>query len=64
MGKVFTEGLDKDVQKEGLFKKPKIIEDENKEQLEIFTNSNKTSRLAKYESDYNYDNNKFAFYRF
>ena len=64
MGKVFTEGLDKDPQKEGLFKKPKIIEDENKEQLEIFTNSNKTSRLAKYESDYNYDNNKFAFYRF
>ena len=64
MGKVFTEGLDKDAQKEGLFKKPKIIEDENKEQLEIFTSSNKTSRLAKYESDYNYDNNKFAFYRF
>ena len=33
MGKVFNKGLDKDDQKEGLFKRLKNIEDKNEEQL-------------------------------
>ena len=31
LGKIFTKGLDKDDQKEGLFKRLKNIEDKNKE---------------------------------
>ena len=34
MGKVFSKGLDKDDQKEGLFKRVKNIEDKNEEQLQ------------------------------
>ena len=33
MGKIFNKGLDKDDQKEGLFKRLKNIEDKNEEQL-------------------------------
>ena len=64
MGKIFTEGVDKNYQKDGLFKRLKNIEDKNEEQLELLSNANKTSRLAKNGSDYNHDNNKFAFYKF
>ena len=64
LGKVFTKGLDKDDQKEGLFKRLKYIEDKNEEQLELFSKANKTSRLAKNESEYNCDNNRFAFCKF
>ena len=53
-------GVDKDDQKEGLFKRLKDIEDKNEEQLELISKTNKTNRLAKNESDYNYDN-KFVF---
>ena len=56
-------GVDKDDQKEGLFKRLKDIEDKNEEQLELISKTNKTNRLAKNESDYNYDN-KFVFYKF
>ena len=56
-------GVDKDDQKEGLFKRLKDIEDKNEEQLEVISKTNKTNRLAKNESDYNYDN-KFVFYKF
>ena len=63
LGNIFNNGLDKDDQKEGLFKRLKDIEDKNKEQLELFSKTNKTSRFAKNESDYNYDN-KFVFYTF
>ena len=64
LGKRFTEGMDKDDQKEGLFKRLKNIEDKSKEQLKLFSNANKTSSHTKNESDYNYDNNKIAFYKF
>ena len=64
LGKIFYMGLDKDDQKEGLFKRLKNIEDKNEEQLKLFSNANKTSSHTKNESDYNYDNNKFAFYKF
>ena len=63
LGKIFNKGLDKDDQKEGLFKRLKNIEDKNEEQLKLLSNTNKTSSYIKNESDYNYDNN-FAFYKF
>ena len=63
MGKIFNKGLDKDDQKEGLFKRLKNIEDKNEEQLKLLSNTNKTSSYIKNESDYNCDNN-FAFYKF
>ena len=47
-----------------MFKRLKNIEDKNEEQLELFSKANKTSRLAKNESEYNCDNNRFAFYKF
>ena len=40
LGKIFTKGLDKDDQKEGLFKRLKNIEDKNKEQLKTTENKN------------------------
>ena len=60
---MFNEGLDKDEQKEGLFKRLKNIEDKNKEQLKLLSNANKISSYIKNESDNNYDNN-FTFYKF
>ena len=63
LGKTFNRGLDKDDKKEGLFKRLKISEDKNEEQLKLLSNANKTSSYIKNESDYNYDNN-FAFYKF
>ena len=59
----FTKGLDKDDQKEELLKRLENIEDKNKKQLQLFSKTNKITRIAKNESDYNYDN-KFAFYKF
>ena len=65
LGKIFNKRLDKDEDnKKELLKKLKNIEDKNEEQLQLFSKANKTSRLAKNESDYNYDNNKFAFHEF
>ena len=43
LGKIFNKGLDKDDQKEGLFKRLKNIEDKNEEQLKLLSNTNKTS---------------------
>ena len=63
LGNIVNKGLNKDDQKEGLFKRLKDIEDKNEEQLELISKTNKTNRLAKNESDYNYDN-KFVFYKF
>ena len=63
MGKIFNKGLSEDDKKEGLFKRLKNIEDKNKEQLKLVTNTMKTSSYIKNESDYSYDNN-FAFYKF
>ena len=61
--KFFNQGLDKDDQKEGLFKRLRNTEDKNEKQLKLLSNTNKTSSYMKNESDYNYDNN-FAFYKF
>ena len=63
LGKIFNKGLDKDDQKEGLFKRLKNIEDKDEEPLKLLSNTNKTSSCIKNDSDYNYDNN-FAFYKF
>ena len=63
MGKILNKGLDKDDQKEGLFKRLKNIEDTNEAQLKLLSNTNKISSYIKNERDYNYDIN-FAFYKF
>ena len=47
-----------------MFKRLKNIEDKNEKQSKLLNNANKTSSYIKNESDYNYDNNKFAFYKF
>ena len=59
LGNIFTEGLDKDDQKEGLFKKLEYIKDKSEEQLNAFSTTNK----AKNESNFNYDY-KYSFYKF
>ena len=46
LGKILNKGLDKNNKKEGLFKRLKNIEDNNEEQLELFSKANKTSRPA------------------
>ena len=51
--------MDKDDQKEGLFKIIENIKDKNEELLNAFSATNK----AKNESDFNYDS-KYAFYKF
>ena len=53
LGKIFNEGLDKDDQKERLFKRLTNIEDKNEEQLKLLSNTSKTSSYIKNESDYN-----------
>ena len=59
LGNIFTKGLDKDDQKEGLFKKLENIKDKNEELLNAFSAANK----AKNRSDYNYDS-KYAIGKF
>ena len=49
--------LDKDGQKEGLFKSLGNIKDKNEELLNAFSAGNKVSKAAKNESDFNYDSN-------
>ena len=63
LGKIINKGLNKNDQKEGLFKRLKNTEDKNEEQLKLLSNTNKTSSYIKNESDYSYGNN-FAFYKF
>ena len=63
LGNIFTKGLDKDDQKEGLFKRLENIKDKNEELLNAFSAANKVSKAAKNESDFNYDF-KYAFYKF
>ena len=53
----FTTGLDKDDQKEGLFKRLESIKDKNEELANAF------SKVAKNDSDFNYDS-KYTFYKF
>ena len=63
LGNIFTKGLDKDDQKEGLFKRLESVKGKNEELLNAFSAANKGSKAAKNESKYNYDNT-FAFYDF
>ena len=63
LGKIFTNGLDKDDQKEGLFKRLDNIKGKNEELLNAFSAANKVSEAAKNESDYNYDF-KYCFCKF
>ena len=56
LGNIFTKGLDKEDQKEGLFKKLKNIKDKNEELLNAFSAANKVSKAAKNQSDYKHDN--------
>ena len=68
LGNIFSKELDKDDQKEGLFKKILRIEtralenikDKNEELLNAFSAANTVSKAAKNQSNYNYDT--FAFY--
>ena len=63
LGNIFTKGLDKDDQKEGLFKRLENIQDKNEELLNSFSAANKVSKAAKNESDFNYDF-KYTFHTF
>ena len=56
-GNIFNKGLDKDGQKEGIFKRLGNIKDENQQLLNAF------SVAAKNQSDFNYDF-KYGFYLF
>ena len=58
-----TKGLDKNDQKEGLFKRLENIKDKNEELLNTFSAANKVSKAVKNESNFNYES-KFAFYHF
>ena len=55
MGNIFTKGLDKGDQKEGLFKRPETIKDKKEKLLNAFNAANKVSKASKNESDFNYD---------
>ena len=63
LGNIFTKGLDKDDQKEELFKRLQNIKDKNEELLNTFCAANKVSKAAKNERDFNYGF-KYAFYKF
>ena len=63
MGNIFDKGLDKDDQKEELFKGPENIKDKNEELLNALSAGSKVSKAAKNESDINYDY-RYPFYRF
>ena len=49
--------MDKDDQKEGLFKRLESIKYKNKALLNAFSVANKASKGAKNKSDFNYDSN-------
>ena len=61
LGNIFPKRLDKDDQKEGIFKRLEIIKNKNEELLHAFSAANKVSK-AKNESDFNYDS-KYTLYR-
>ena len=63
MRKIFTKGLGKDAQKEGLFKRLENIKGKNEELLNELRRPNEVSKTTKYESEYNYDS-KDTFYKF
>ena len=53
---IFTKGLDKDYQKEGLFKRLQNIKDKNEELLKAFSAANTISKTAENQSNYSYGN--------
>ena len=63
LGNIFTKGLDKEDQKEGLFKRPENIKNKNEELLNAFIAGNKVSKAAKNESEFNYES-RYVFNRF
>ena len=63
LGNIFNKGLDKDDQKEGVFKRLKSIKIKNEELLKVFRTANKVSEAAKNERDFNFDSN-YVFYNF
>ena len=69
LGKVFTQGLDKDDQKEGLFKRLKNIENKNEGQLKAIEDQ-KTKKFNKTNSETNKTknpliyNSKYSFYKY
>ena len=63
MGNIFTKGLDKDDQKEVLFKRLVNIKDKNKELLNAFNAAKKVSKAAKKENNFDY-NSQYSFYKF
>ena len=63
LGNIFTDGLDKDDQKQGLFKRLEIIKNEKEELLNGISEANKLSKAGKSESDFNHDF-KNSFYLF
>ena len=63
LGNIFSKELDKDNQKERLFKRLENMKDKNEELLNAFSAANKVSKAAKTESDFNYDSS-YAFCRF
>ena len=62
LGNIFTKGLDKDDQKEGLFNRLENIKDKNKELLNTFNAAIKVSKGAGNESDFNYDSMLFMIF--
>ena len=63
LGNIFHQGLVKDNQKEGLFKRLENSKDKNKELLKALRTTNRVDKAAKNGSDFNYDS-KYVFYRF
>ena len=63
LGNIFNKGLDKDDQKERLFKRLENIKGKKEELPKAFSTANRVSKAAKNENDFNYDF-KYAFYRF
>ena len=63
LGNIFTKELDKDDQKEGLFKRLEKIKDKIKELLNAFSAANIVSKTARSQSGFSYDPN-YAFYWF
>ena len=59
LGNIFNKELDK----EGLFKRLENIKDKNEELLKAFSIANRVIKTAKNESDFNYDC-RYTFYRF
>ena len=55
LGSIFTNGLDKDDQKEGIFKRLESIKDKDEELPKAFGAANKVNKAAKNKSSFNYE---------